>query len=274
MGMIERPLSGHLTMLREFSRLTKRVLDIVCEEKACRRLMSMPGVEPITGLVFRATIDRPERFGSSRSVGVHLGLTPARYQSGETDIQDKVIHCGDHSPAPSSTGRAASTVPEVTAPGRHWRLLSPEGRERQRRTHQGKSGRRRSCPSLPGASRDCPIAFEMPWRGFRLIDSSANFSQTEDAITVGIQPVEHPLIKACVVIAADQCGETASEFAGGRKPQRMFIEIEGTAQSAHRGMPGFRPTAMHGSGVMAVATARWMARLTRRTYRYRERCST
>ena len=70
-------------------------LDIVRGEKVCRRLMSVPGVGPITALAFRATIDRPERFRRSRDVGAHLGLTPARYQSGETDIQGKVSRCGD-----------------------------------------------------------------------------------------------------------------------------------------------------------------------------------
>ena len=57
--------------------------------------MSVPGVGPITALAFRATIDRPERFSCSRAVGAHLGLTPARYQSGETDIQGKISRCGD-----------------------------------------------------------------------------------------------------------------------------------------------------------------------------------
>jgi transposase len=28
-------------------------------------------------------------------VGAHLGLTPARYQSGETDIQGQISRCGD-----------------------------------------------------------------------------------------------------------------------------------------------------------------------------------
>jgi transposase len=28
-------------------------------------------------------------------VGAHLGLTPARYQSGETDISGKISRCGD-----------------------------------------------------------------------------------------------------------------------------------------------------------------------------------
>jgi transposase len=82
-------------MLREFTRLTKRVLDITRKEEICRRLMSVPGVGPISALAFRATIDRPDRFKRSRDVGAHLGLTPARYQSGETDIQGRVSRCGD-----------------------------------------------------------------------------------------------------------------------------------------------------------------------------------
>ena len=95
MAMVEPLLAILRVMLKEFTRLTKQVLDIVRKEEVCRRLMSVPGVGPITALTFRATIDRPERFGSSRAVGAHLGLTPARYQSGETDIQGKVSRCGD-----------------------------------------------------------------------------------------------------------------------------------------------------------------------------------
>lgn len=93
--MVEPLLAILGVMLREFARLTKQVLDIVRNEEVCRRLKSAPGVGPITALAFRATIDWPERFGSSRAVGAHLGLTPARYQSGETDIQGKVSRCGD-----------------------------------------------------------------------------------------------------------------------------------------------------------------------------------
>jgi hypothetical protein len=57
--------------------------------------MSVPGVGPITALAFRATTDRPDRFRRSRDIGAHLGLTPARYQPGETDIQGRVSGCGD-----------------------------------------------------------------------------------------------------------------------------------------------------------------------------------
>ena len=93
--IVEPLLAILATMLKELARLTKQVHDIVRGEEVCRRLMSVPGVGPITALAFRATIDRPDRFRRSRDVGAHLGLTPARYQSGETDIQGKISRCGD-----------------------------------------------------------------------------------------------------------------------------------------------------------------------------------
>jgi transposase len=95
MAMVEPLLAILNVMLKELARLTRQVLDIVRKEDICWRLMSAPGVGPITALAFRATIDQPERFTSSQAVGAHLGLTPARYQSGETDIQGKVSRCGD-----------------------------------------------------------------------------------------------------------------------------------------------------------------------------------
>jgi transposase len=82
-------------MTRETERLTKRVLDEVRVEPTCRRLMTVPGVGPLTALAFRATIDQPNRFRRSRDVGAHLGLTPRRYQSGETDVQGRISRCGD-----------------------------------------------------------------------------------------------------------------------------------------------------------------------------------
>lgn len=93
--MIE-PLPTILTtMLREFVKLTNRAFDIVRNEPGCRRPMRAPGVGPRTALALRATIDDPGRFGQSRAVGAHLGLTPRRYQSGATDIQGRVSRCGD-----------------------------------------------------------------------------------------------------------------------------------------------------------------------------------
>ncbi len=103
MSLVEPLLAILATMLDQLAHLTKQVLSIARGEAVCRRLMSVPGVGPITALAFRATIDRPDRFRRSRDVGAHLGLMPARYQSGETDIQGKISRCGDELAAPLST---------------------------------------------------------------------------------------------------------------------------------------------------------------------------
>ena len=95
MRLVQPLLAVLAGMIAQLDVLTRQVLAIVREEGVCRRLMSVPGVGPITALAFRATIDQPERFRRSRDVGAHLGLTPSRYQSGETDIVGKVSRCGD-----------------------------------------------------------------------------------------------------------------------------------------------------------------------------------
>ena len=95
MGLVEPLLTVLAAMVDQLAVLTKQILDITRKERVCQRLMSVPGVGPITALSFRATIDNPDRFTKSRDVGAHLGLTPARYQSGETDIQGKISRCGD-----------------------------------------------------------------------------------------------------------------------------------------------------------------------------------
>jgi transposase len=72
----------------------KRLLDEVRVEPACRHLMTVPGVGPLTALAYRATVDRPDRFRRSRDVSARLDLTPRRYQSGGTDLQGRISQCG------------------------------------------------------------------------------------------------------------------------------------------------------------------------------------
>jgi transposase len=77
--------------------LDKRVRVIARADEVCRRLMSVPGVGAIVALTFRAAVDRPERFSSSKGIGAHFGLTPKRYQSGETDRVGAISRAGDPS---------------------------------------------------------------------------------------------------------------------------------------------------------------------------------
>lgn len=95
MAMVAPLLKVLAAMIEQLAALTKQALDAARKDAVCRRLMTAPGVGPITALAFRATIDDPGRFRRSRDVGAHLGLTPSRYQSGETDLQGRISRCGD-----------------------------------------------------------------------------------------------------------------------------------------------------------------------------------
>ena len=68
---------------------------LVRASDACRRLMTIPGVGPLTALAFVAAIDDPSRFKRSRDIGAYLGLVPRRHQSGETDRVGRISKCGD-----------------------------------------------------------------------------------------------------------------------------------------------------------------------------------
>src|SRR5206468_7517838 len=72
-----------------------QLLELVRHAPDCRRLMTAPGVGPVVALTFRATVDVPSRFKNSKTVGAAFGLTPRRYQSGETDRMGAVSKCGD-----------------------------------------------------------------------------------------------------------------------------------------------------------------------------------
>lgn len=65
-----------------------------CSEVAWR-LMSVPGVGPITVVAFIAAIEDVKRFGRTRDIGAYLGLTEKRYQSAETDIRMGISKQGD-----------------------------------------------------------------------------------------------------------------------------------------------------------------------------------
>ena len=57
--------------------------------------MTVPSVGPITAMAFLSAVDDVDRFKHARDVGAYLGLTPTRYQSGETDRQGRISKCGD-----------------------------------------------------------------------------------------------------------------------------------------------------------------------------------
>jgi transposase len=94
-AIIQPLLRAHERLVAETAQLHRLVLQTVRADPICRRLMTMPGIGPVTALTFRATIDDPHRFRRSRSVGAYLGLTPRRHQSGEIDRIGRISKVGD-----------------------------------------------------------------------------------------------------------------------------------------------------------------------------------
>lgn len=93
---IVRPILTIWRSLREqITAFDKVIRALVKESPTCRLLMSVPGIGPLTGLAYVSTVEDPRRFGSSRSVGAHFGLTPRQYQSGEIDRSGRISRCGD-----------------------------------------------------------------------------------------------------------------------------------------------------------------------------------
>ena len=76
-------------------RSQKRLRDQARADGRTWLLMTTPGVGVIVALTFVAAVDDPARFRSSKAVGAHFGLTPRRYQSGETDVTGRISKIGD-----------------------------------------------------------------------------------------------------------------------------------------------------------------------------------
>ena len=96
LAMLVEPLLIVRRVLREqIGILHRRLLAVVREDDVCRRLMTVPGVGPVVALTFRVTVDVPARFRNSKSVGAAFGLTPSKYQSGESERTGGISRCGD-----------------------------------------------------------------------------------------------------------------------------------------------------------------------------------
>jgi transposase len=91
----EAMLQAREALRAEFSKLHRAMLVIARTDEVCRRLMTVPGVGALVAVTFTSGVDAPERFTRSRAVGAHFGLTPKKYQSGETDITGAVSRVGD-----------------------------------------------------------------------------------------------------------------------------------------------------------------------------------
>ena len=81
--------------LEQFNKLHKAVLKIARHDDVCRRFMTTPSVGAIVAITYKSALDNPHRLKKSRNAGPLFGLTPKRYQSGETDVTGGISRVGD-----------------------------------------------------------------------------------------------------------------------------------------------------------------------------------
>ena len=74
--------------------LDEQLMKISKEDEVCKRLMTVPGVGPITAMTYKSTLDEPKRFERSSTVGAYMGLTPKQYASGTVDRHGRVSKMG------------------------------------------------------------------------------------------------------------------------------------------------------------------------------------
>jgi transposase len=93
-GYIERQLKaiddlcGHIAAAdEELERLAKK-------DEECRRLMTVPGVGPVTALRFAAAVDEVGRFDGAHKLEAYLGLVPGEHSSSERTRRTGITKAG------------------------------------------------------------------------------------------------------------------------------------------------------------------------------------
>jgi transposase len=90
------PLIESLEALElQIARSSKALAAQAAADPVATRLMSVPGVGPITALVFKNSIEDPGRFARGEDAGAFAGLAPRRNQSGERDHKGRISKAGD-----------------------------------------------------------------------------------------------------------------------------------------------------------------------------------
>jgi transposase len=80
---------------RQIGHAEQKLKTLADADGRARQLQTAPCVGPRLSEAVVAILDDPHRFKSGRQVGCYAGLTPRRWQSGESDRQGHISHAGN-----------------------------------------------------------------------------------------------------------------------------------------------------------------------------------
>jgi transposase len=91
---VERQLQMLALVTEQVGAANKQVRRLALAHPVCQRLMTVPGVGPVTALRFVAAIDDPSRFPSAHRVQSYVGLTPGERSSGAITRKTGITKAG------------------------------------------------------------------------------------------------------------------------------------------------------------------------------------
>ena len=126
LGPIVETIGSLTEKIKDYDR---RIEELAAERYPETRLLrQVSGVGSLTALTFVLTLEDPQRFAESRSVGAYLGLAPGTDQSGEQDPQKRISGEGRRD-AQEIVGEQCPLHPGPVRPG-----LRPQTPRREDRT--------------------------------------------------------------------------------------------------------------------------------------------
>ena len=79
----------------EIDAADRRIATLVANDPTVQRLMTAPGIGPVTAAAYVATLDDITRFPGTRQVAAYLGLVPSERSSGERQHRGRITKAGN-----------------------------------------------------------------------------------------------------------------------------------------------------------------------------------
>lgn len=91
---VERQLEAIDLLTDQIDEADGELLSTVKQDELCARLMTVPGVGPVTSLRFAAALDEISRFPHAHAVESYLGLVPGEHSSSESKRRTSLTKAG------------------------------------------------------------------------------------------------------------------------------------------------------------------------------------
>ena len=91
---LEQLLQTHETLCQQIQTADDELSNLAEADAVCRRLMTAPGIGPVTATGYRAVIDKVERFQNAHLVQSYLGVTPGEDSSGDRKQRGGISKAG------------------------------------------------------------------------------------------------------------------------------------------------------------------------------------